>query len=88
MTALLAFVCQFLYVALLGLQSRNVQHGNFVGAACVSTCLGISGLTITTVIARAAILGGGWPVWIGFVAAGPIGITTAMWAHDRWGKRK
>lgn len=87
MTAVLVFACQFVYVALLGLQSRNVQHGNFIGAAIVSTLLGTAGLTITTVLARTAVLGGGWPVWIAFVASGPCGITFAMWAHDRWGKR-
>jgi len=87
MTAVLVFVAQMIYVGLLGLQSRNVQHGNYVAAAMTSTLLGISGLTITTILARAAILEGGWPVWIAFVASGPCGICSAM-KFDSWRRGK
>jgi len=81
--ALVVFACQYAYVACLGLQSRNVQHGNYAAAALVSTCLGTMGLTITVVVARTAVVGGGWPVWIAFVAAGPAGIVSAM-KFDSW----
>lgn len=83
MTAVLVFICQYFYICLLGLQSRNVQHANYVGAAVVSTMLGIFGLTITTILARAAIVEGGWPVWVSFVLAGPCGICSAI-RFDKW----
>lgn len=83
MTAVLVFVCQLIYIALLGLQSKNVQHSNYFGAAVVSTMLGISGLTISTIIARTAIAEGGWSVWIAYVVSGPIGIMAAI-RFDAW----
>lgn len=83
MQCLTIFVCQFAYVALLGLQSRNVQHANCAGAGIVSALLGIAGLTITTIIARTAIAEGGWPVWIAYVVAGPVGIVFAI-RFDTW----
>jgi ABC-type phosphate transport system permease subunit len=83
MHALLVFVVQFTYVLLLGLQSRHVRDSQYLSAAWTSLTLGMMGLFITSSIARAAIEGSDWWLWIAYVAAGPTGICTAIYLHDR-----
>ena len=58
MTYFLVFLCQLPYVFLLGIQSRNVRDSQYLGAAMVSTVLGMMGLFMTSDIARSAIVGG------------------------------
>jgi len=80
---MLIFVCQLAYVFLLGIQSRNVRDGQIASAAAVSTLLGLGGLYMTSAIARAAVSGGNPFLAVCYVAAGPIGICSAILLHDR-----
>jgi hypothetical protein len=82
MTALTVFVCQCVYVFLLGLQSRNVRDGQYAMAVMTSTALGCVGLVNQVLIIRATLLSDLWPL-AAYVAAGPIGICLAMATHDR-----
>lgn len=79
--ALIVFVAQFLYIMLLGAQQLNVVSMNYPGAMAVSLCLGVLGFSLTAAIA--SVKGATWrsPVWWAFVAAGPLGIITAMATH-------
>jgi hypothetical protein len=83
-TYALVFLCQLSYVCLLGIQSRNVRDSQYLGAAMVSTVLGVMGLYMTTAIAKSAIVGGDPGVWIAYIGAGPLGICLAMWLHNRF----
>lgn len=80
-TALTVFVCQFIYVLLLGIQSLNVRDNRHCTAAVTSGVLGMLGYYLTAAIARHADAPIGSSVWIAFVAAGPCGIVTAMHLH-------
>ena len=84
MTYVLVFLCQMSYVFLLGIQSRNVRDSQYLGAAFVSTVLGVMGLFMTSAIAKSAINGGDTGLAIAYIGAGPLGICLAMWMHNRY----
>lgn len=77
------FVVQLLYVFLLGMQSRNVNNHQMVAAMATSAILGVFGLFMTSVIAKAAVAGGDYRVYVAYVVSGPCGIALAMYTHDR-----
>lgn len=83
LNAISVFLIQYSYVLLLGLQSRHVRDSQYFSAAATSAVLGVMGLTITSSIARAAVSGGDPLLNIAYIAAGPMGIMTAIWMHDR-----
>lgn len=85
--AAIVFVCQMVYVFLLGMQSRHVRDGQFAWAMLTSTALGVFGLLNQVVIIRATLLENWWPL-AAYVAAGPVGICLAMWFHDRMAGRR
>jgi uncharacterized membrane protein (DUF485 family) len=81
--ATLVFAAQFFYVLLLGFQTQNVVGKHYAAAMGNSLLLGILGLTLTTVIARQAVLGSDWKVIGAFLLSGPCGIATSMWLHPK-----
>lgn len=78
------FLCQLCYVFLLGMQSRNVNDGQYVAAAGTSLALGVLGLTAISQVVNTA----STACFLAYVAAGPIGICLAMWSHKRIYKRE
>lgn len=86
-TAITIFAVQLAYVFLLGFQSRNVRDGQYLAAAMTSTCLGMSGIYVQPMLVKAAIINPSPFVLVAYVAAGPIGICSAMWIHDKFSKR-
>jgi len=85
--AMFVFTAQAVYVFLLGFQSRNVRDNQFVMAAMTSTCLGICGLTGLAVVVK-AVQSGEWLPLIAYVAAGPVGICSAMAIHNQVARQK
>lgn len=83
LNALFVFAAQFVYIFLLGIQSRNVRDSQVVAAATTSMLLGICGLYLTSIIARAAMSGGDPLVAASYIAAGPCGICVAIYLHDK-----
>lgn len=84
----LVFLCQLSYVLLLGIQSRNVRDSQYVGAAVVSTILGVMGLFMTSAIAKSAINGGDMGLALAYISAGPVGICLAILLHDTFAGEK
>lgn len=82
MNPVLVFLSQFVYVMLLGLQSRNVRDGQTFAACVTSTFLGFLGVFLMGSIARVMVDGGSYWIIFAYVAAGPCGIATAIWMHD------
>lgn len=74
------FFAQYAMVALLGLQSLNVNRGHKILAVCTNFLIGIASFYLTATVGKAA-ADPMTPVWIGFVLAGPLGITTSMIVH-------
>lgn len=87
--AIAVFVVQLLYVFLLGMQSRNVNNNQMWAAMTTSAILGVFGLFMASVIARAAVAGGDYRVYAAYVISGPCGIALAMYTHNRmWNAKK
>jgi hypothetical protein len=80
MTAFYVFAAQYVYILLLGLQSLNVNNGQYLMAAVTSTLLGLFGFYLTSVIGDARDMEF-TTLWWGFVLSGPAGITSAMKLH-------
>lgn len=81
------FAVQFIYVLLLGLQSRIVNWGGKRYAMLTSACLGTFGLLANESIARNAMMSGNDWFRAAYILAGPLAIASAMWLHDRWGNK-
>ena len=82
--ALTVFVCQYIMIGLLGLQSLNVRDGQKVHAAFTSLLLGIVGFQITGIISSVYSQGMLSLVFVSFVLAGPLGIYTSMCLHQHF----
>lgn len=80
---LVVFLCQLCYVFLLGWQSRNVNEGQYASAAGTSLALGVFGLTVTTLVIKAALLEPSVATIAGYLLAGPVGIVLSMWSHRK-----
>ena len=78
---MLIFVCQFLTIFLLGMQSLMVRDDNRLGAATGSLMIGISQFYVLSVISDMGIDAVGTFQWIAFILAGPAGIVASMTAH-------
>jgi hypothetical protein len=81
--ALTIFAAQAAMVFLLGFQSLSVQGRHYVLASIGSLLLGVTGFTITSIIAQMGAESVGTLVWWAFIAAGPVGITASMYLHPR-----
>lgn len=90
MTALAVFGVQFVYIFLLGIQSRNVRDSQYFAAAITSGLLGCSGIWLTSHIARLAVVEGSPVDLLAYISAGPVAICLAMFIHNRsiMGKKK
>lgn len=81
------FLIQFIYVLLLGLQSRIVNWGGKQMAMLVSACLGTFGLLANEAIATNVIHGADWRFRCAYILAGPLAIASAMFLHDKFGSK-
>ena len=81
------FAVQFIYVLLLGLQSRIVNWGGKRYAMLTSACLGTFGLLANESIARNAMQSGNDVFRAAYILAGPLAIASAMALHDKWGSK-
>ena len=82
------FACQFAFILTLGMQTQNVIGRHYAAAMGSSLLLGMMGLYLTGVIAKAAVLGGSWVTTIAYLVAGPLAIATSMWLHPKLAKGK
>lgn len=80
---LTVFVCQFLLIMLMGIQSLNVQGRKYFAAGATSFLLGIGQFTVTAAIATAKDGGLLSPLGIAFLLGGPLGIMTSIWIHPK-----
>ena len=80
------FVAQYLTIFLLGFQSMNIRDGRKVAAAITSCCLGVSGYLTTGIISQNYSQGMLSWVFFGFLVAGPVGIVSSMFAHEKYFK--
>lgn len=79
--SLTIFLCQYLVVLLLGLQSQNVRDRKMLAAAITSLLLGVTGWLVTGIVATAYHSGMLSLVFFSFIVAGPCGIVSSMWLH-------
>lgn len=78
MSNLLIFVCQFLVVLLLGVQSLAVRDSNRIIATVISFMIGVNGWYLTTTLGKLPV--GDWltvPWWC-YVVAGPMAINVSI----------
>lgn len=78
MTTLLLFVCTFLLVFGLGLQSLNVNGGHYRAAFMTSFLIGSMQMVTLKLGPDATHL-----EIAGYLLGGPFGIITSMWFHRR-----
>lgn len=77
------FVCQYIMIFLLGLQSLTVKDGRKIQAAIVSLCLGIMGWNTTGIVSSHYHDGMMSPIFLSFLFGGPAGIVTSI-AFNNW----
>lgn len=85
--AAIVFAVQFVYIALLAVQSLNTNNGHYAGAFCTSLVLGMIGYWLTTVVAAHRAEAIGSLVWFAYISGGPFGIVCAMRLHPYLVKR-
>ena len=85
---ILIFICQFLFIFLLGIQQQNVTGRHYLAAAITSFILGVTGFYTMAVIAEMGKLGMFSPEGISYLLAGPLAIVVAIWSHDKLIKRE
>ena len=78
MTELTLFASTFVLVFALGAQSINVNNGHYYAAAMTSFVIGSGQMVLFKIAPDAS-----WSEIVAFLAGGPLGIMTAMWAHPR-----
>ena len=81
MKELAIFLAGYASVFLLGFQSRNVNHGNYGWAAATSFCIALAQASIWT---RITSPDAGWTEAVIYGLSGMCGITSSMWAHQRF----
>lgn len=84
MSLLLIFAAGFASVFLLGFQSRNVNHGNYVWAAGTSFAIAIMQTTLWGALFRDL----SWPAALVYGLSGACGITASMVVHKRLIERR
>lgn len=84
MEALAVGVVQYVYILLLGLQSRFVRDNQRTHAALTSFLLAVSVLFIQPAIIKATLLDPSSTVLVAFVFAGPAGIISGMFLHEKF----
>lgn len=79
MTELALFASTYLLVFALGLQSLNVNGGHYRAAFFTSFLIGGSNLVVLKLAPNASA-----PEMLAYLAGGPLGIISSMWAHRRY----
>jgi len=79
MTALSIFAATFVTVFALGFQSLNVNNGHYGAAAFTSLVIGVSHLVLYKILPD-----GDAVTCVAFLIAGPLAITSSMWAHGHY----
>ena len=79
MTVLIIFVSTFATVFALGFQSLNVNNGHYYAAAVTSFVIGASHLVLYKILPDGDLL-----TCAAFLVAGPLAITSSMWAHGHY----
>ena len=82
--AIVIFVCQFVLIFLMGIQSQLVRDGRIMYAAITSLLLGVMGWSITGIISSAYGQGMLSVVFFSFILAGPAGIASSIYIHQRF----
>lgn len=82
MNALLLFASTFALVFFLGLQSLNVNGGHYRAAFVTSFGIGVANLILFKLAPDASSA-----EIAAFLAGGPFGIVSSMWAHRRMFRR-
>jgi hypothetical protein len=75
------FLAGYASVFLLGFQSRLVNHGNFIGAACCSFCIALAQAGIWKELTAPEAT---WADTVTYGLSGACAITSAMWTHKRF----
>lgn len=81
MSVLVIFLCQFLCVFLLGIQSLMVRDSNCYGAAMGSLLIGVSQFYIFSIIGGLSASDIGSYNWLAFILAGPLAIVVSIKTH-------
>lgn len=79
LTPLLIFVCTYVVVLSLGLQSLNVNRGHTVLAFVTSVVIALCNLMLLKIVPRPT----GLAEDAAYVFGGLFGIVTSMWLHPR-----
>jgi hypothetical protein len=84
MSWLLLAVASFLTVFLMGLQSKNVMHSQYVAAFVTSVGIGVC----NTIFIRFAVGDGMVMFFIFGILPASFGICCSIWVHDKWMRRR
>lgn len=79
MDALYVFFATYITVFALGFQSRNVNTHQYWAAAFTSVAIGLTHLVLYRILPE-----GNTSTMVAFIVAGPLAITSSMYAHARW----
>ena len=82
MIELTLFASTYVLVFALGLQSLNVNNGHYYLAAMTSMVIGSGQMVLYKLAPNAD-----WLAIAAYLAGGPVGITSAMWAHPRLARK-
>ncbi|TKB53291.1 hypothetical protein [Ferrimonas aestuarii] len=80
---LTTFICQFLVVYLLGVQSLMVRDGNCIGAAMGSIAIGVTQYLVIGIISHIGVDGLFSLTGAAFLLAGPIAIVCSIKSHPK-----
>jgi hypothetical protein len=75
------FIAGFVSVFAQGFQSRNVNHGNYIGAAVTSMFVGITSAHLWELITSPEM---GATAGVVYGLSGAFGITSSMYVHQRF----
>ena len=75
------FICQFITVYMLGIQSLMVRDNNYIGAMIGSLIIGSTQFYLMAVISKIGFESIGTTIWFIFIVAGPIAIAASMHTH-------
>ena len=83
MTSIGIFLATFVTVFCLGFQSLNVNRGHYFSAMITSLAIGSSHIVLYKYLPDGSLAD-----CLAYLMAGPLAITSSMWAHDRWMNKK
>lgn len=75
------FIAGFISVFAMGFQSRNVNHGNYVGAGLTSMFVGLTSSHLWKLITAS---NSDWLAGIVYGLSGALAITSSMYVHKRF----